>query len=120
MAIRSWEFTTGPAPREMPAAALDAAAWILALTWPSSTSNSYKSFSLHAINQSLHMFDYSLLRVLPLSGFTFGLSKLAKGEAFFSPFFSSGLGAGGGSSLALASRVLVLDASTLNMEQKKA
>lgn len=57
---------------------------------------------------------------MPPSLFTFGLSKLAKGEGFFSAFFSSGLGAGGGSALAPASRVLVLDASTLNREQKKA
>lgn len=99
----------------MPAAALDAAAWILELTWPSSTSNSYKSHLLHAISHST-----CLIRVLPPSVFTFGLSKLAKGEGFFPAFFSSGLGAVGGSSLALASRVLVLDASTLNREQKKA
>lgn len=51
--------------------------------------------------------------------FTFGLSKLENAEDFFSSFFSSGLGGGGGSGLATASRVLALDASTLNREQKK-
>lgn len=66
------------------------------------------------------MLDKLYSRVLPPSVFTFGLSKLAKGEGFLSAFFSSGLGAGGGSALAPASRVLVLDASTLNREQMKA
>lgn len=52
MATRYWEFTAPPALREMPATALDAAAWILELTWPSSTSNSHKSFLLHAISHT--------------------------------------------------------------------
>lgn len=96
--------------------ALDAAAWILELTWPSSTSNSYKPL-LTSCNQSLNMFDKQCLTVWASNVFTFGLSKLAKGEGFFSVFFSSGLGAGGGSALAPASKVLVLDASTFNRKQ---
>lgn len=48
--------------------------------------------------------------------FTLGLNRPPKAD-FFS-FFSSGLGAGGSSGLAAASRVLVLDASTWSVRER--
>lgn len=101
--------------RETLAAALEAAAWILEDTWPSSTSNSHKPIiACGSLMHKIHLHTWiDVYRGL----ITLGLNKLPKAD-FFSGFFSSGFGAGGSSGLAAASRVLVLEASTWSVRER--
>lgn len=100
-------FTAAAVMREMLAAALDAAAWILLLTWPSTTSNSHT-----AVTACTNTSDTLTHLHSTHPAFTLGLNIIFPKVDFFSSFFSSAFGAGGSSGLAAASRVLLLDAST--------